>query len=82
MAKPDFSPEQLAALVAAVQKHVDTEYDVKLGRFEAESLIEFMAGTLGALHYNRGLHDAQALFARQVESLGDAIYQLERPVGS
>ncbi|MCJ7993319.1 DUF2164 domain-containing protein [Rhizobium cremeum] len=82
MAKPDFSPEQLAVLVKAVQKHIDTEYDLKLGRFEAENLIAFMAGTIGALLYNRGLHDAQALLARQVESLGDAIYQMERPVGA
>lgn len=81
MASPEFSPEQLAVLVSSVQQHVAAEHDLELGRFEAESLIAFMAGTVGALLYNRGLHDAQALFARQVDSLGDALYQLERPVG-
>jgi len=81
VARPDFSAEQRAVLVAAVQEHMRAEYDLELGRFEAESLIAFMAGTVGAVLYNRGLADAHDLVARQIDGLADAVYQLQRPVG-
>ncbi|TWD54656.1 uncharacterized protein (DUF2164 family) [Agrobacterium vitis] len=78
MTKPMFSKEELAIMVARVQHHLLAEHDVQLGRFEAESLIDFMAGTVGVQCYNRGLHDAQALMAEQMERFNDGIFQLER----
>lgn len=78
MTKPIFSKEELAIMVARVQHHLETEHDLQLGRFEAESLIEFMAGTVGVQCYNRGLHDAQTLMAEQMERFNDGIFQLER----
>ncbi|OLP44530.1 DUF2164 domain-containing protein [Rhizobium oryziradicis] len=78
MTKPMFSKEELAIMVARVQQHLLAEHDLQLGRFEAESLIDFMAGTVGVQCYNRGLHDAQALMAEQMERFNDGIFQLER----
>ncbi|UYC14295.1 DUF2164 domain-containing protein [Xanthomonas sp. CFBP 8445] len=34
---------------------------------------------MGAHYYNRGLHDARALLATQLDSLDDALYQLQQP---
>ncbi|MCM2294244.1 DUF2164 domain-containing protein [Allorhizobium sp. BGMRC 0089] len=76
----DFSRPEMARLLADVQAHLLAEHDLELGRFEAESLLQFMAGKLAALYYNRGLHDAQALLAEQIERFNDALYLLEKPV--
>lgn len=81
MASPEFSPEQLAILVSAVQKHVAAEHDLELGRFEAEELLDFFARQIGPHFYNRGLTDAQVVVAKQFDAINDALYQLERPVG-
>lgn len=78
MSKPMFSKEELAELVARVSRHLASEHDVELGRFEVESLIEFMTGTIGVQCYNRGLQDAQALLAEAVERFNDGVFQLER----
>ena len=51
----------------------------EIGSFDAEFLLEFFAGEIGGYFYNRGLYDAQALFARKVDELADAVYELERP---
>ena len=32
---------------------------------------------IGVYHYNKGLHDAQDIFKSRVESVMDAIYELE-----
>ncbi|MBB4006122.1 DUF2164 domain-containing protein [Allorhizobium taibaishanense] len=76
--KADFSKEELADLVARIQGHLAGEHGLELGRFEVESLIDFLAGTLGTHFYNRGLADAQTLLAEQVDRFNDGIYQLER----
>lgn len=76
--KADFTKEQLADLVALIQGHLAGEQGLELGRFEVESLIDFLSGTLGVHFYNRGLADAQSLLAEQIDRFNDGIYQLER----
>jgi uncharacterized protein (DUF2164 family) len=78
LSKPMFSKEELAEMVARIQRHLVSEHDVELGRFEVETLIEFMTGTIGVQCYNRGLHDAQALLAENIERFNDGVFQLER----
>ena len=53
--------------------------DRGLGRFDAEFLLDFFAGEIGAYFYNRGLYAAQAILSGKLGELGEAIYQLERP---
>ncbi|BCH59100.1 DUF2164 domain-containing protein [Agrobacterium vitis] len=80
--KADFSKDELALLVSRLQKHLASEHEVELGRFEVESLIDFLAGTVGVHFYNRGLADAQTLLAEQIDRFNDGIYQLERTMAS
>ncbi|MEI7933060.1 MAG: DUF2164 domain-containing protein, partial [Alphaproteobacteria bacterium] len=56
------------------------ELDVELGKLPAELLIDFLKAAIGAHFYNRGLYDAQALFASKADELIEAIYALEQPV--
>ena len=55
------------------------ELKQKIGQFDAEFLLDFMAQELAAYFYNRGLYDAQTLLSDKVEDLQDLIYQLEQP---
>jgi len=42
-------------------------------------LLDFFSKKIGVYHYNRGLNDAQDIFKSSVESITDAIYELEVP---
>lgn len=75
----NFSSEEKKLLVAKLQQYFATELDQSLGQFDAEFLLDFFAGNIGAYYYNRGLYDAQALFTSRVEDIGEAIYELEKP---
>lgn len=79
--KLDFSTEDQAAIVAAVQEYFLTEFELDVGRFEAEAMLEFFARQVGAHFYNRGLYDAQAVITNQIDAINDAIYQLEQSPG-
>jgi len=79
--KLDFSNEDQAAIVAAVRDYFLTEFELDVGRFEAEAILTFFAKEIGAHFYNRGLYDAQAVVTNQIEVINDAIYQLEQSPG-
>ncbi|WP_246745842.1 DUF2164 domain-containing protein [Ciceribacter sp. L1K22] len=78
--KLDYSTEDLATLISRVQEHFESEFELELGRFEAEELVDFFTQQIGAHFYNRGLYDAQSVMLGKIEDLNDAIYQLEQPV--
>ncbi len=74
-----FSKREKEILVQKVKLYFREELDQDIGGFDAEFLIDFFAGELGAYFYNRGLYDAQALFAGKVEELSESIFELEKP---
>lgn len=78
MPKLDFSSEDQAAIVARVRDYFLSEFELDVGCFEAEGMLEFFAGEISAHFYNRGLYDAQAVITNQIEAINDAIYQLEQ----
>lgn len=73
------SREDKRAIAEQVQAYLRTELQQQVGAFEAEFLLDFVAERIGAHYYNRGLHDARALLATQLDSLDDALYQLQQP---
>jgi uncharacterized protein (DUF2164 family) len=77
----EFSKDELRNMVRRLQAYFADELDQDLGVLPAEMLITFIARELGPGFYNRGLHDAQALFAAKAEETVDAIYGLERKPG-
>ena len=79
MPKIEFSKEEKAAIVNKIKLYFAEELDQNIGGFDAEFLLDFFAGEIGPYFYNRGLYDAQAVLEKQVETIGEAIYTLEKP---
>lgn len=79
MDKFRFSQEEKSQIVQKVKLYFREELDQEIGGFDAEFLIDFFADEVGAYFYNRGLYDAQAIFAQKVDDLADTILALERP---
>ncbi len=75
----EFSKEERAFLVRKLQRYVDEELELEIGQFQSDFLLDFVAKELGAYFYNRGISDAQKVLQTQVETIADAIYQLEKP---
>lgn len=78
MSKIEFSSEQRAAMVQKLQSYFDSELDQELEQFDAEFLLDFFSKEIGAHFYNRGLHDARAVFESRIESIDDEIYAIEK----
>lgn len=74
-----FTQEEKDVLVHELKRYLDQELDFDIGQFDAEFLLEFFNKEIGVYHYNRGLKDAQDVFKSKVESVTDAIYELEIP---
>ncbi len=80
MSKIEFSKEQREAMVQKLQRYFDHELEQELGQFDAEFLLDFFSKEIGAHYYNRGLHDARAIFESRVESIDDEIYAIEKVI--
>lgn len=78
MSKIKFSVEQRAAMVQKLQSYFDNELEQELEQFDAEFLLDFFSKEIGAHFYNRGLHDARAIFESRIESIDDEIYANEK----
>lgn len=75
----EFSQEQKDILVVKIKAYLAKELDVEIGQFDAEFLLDFFSKEIGGYHYNKGLKDAQEIFLHRVDSITDAIYELEVP---
>ncbi len=79
MSKIEFSKEEKAVIVRKVQMYFSEELDQKIGQFDAEFLLDFFLEEIGPYFYNRGLYDAQAVLEKRLESIAEAIYEMEKP---
>lgn len=79
MSKIEFSEEEKQAIVRKIQLYFREELDQDLGRFDAEFLLDFFGEEIGAYYYNRGLYDAQTILEKRIDSVSEAIYELEKP---
>lgn len=61
-----------------IKRYFTEELKQEIGRFDAEFLLDFFTGEIGACFYNRGRYDAQAIHSNKMDELGEAIHQLER----
>jgi uncharacterized protein (DUF2164 family) len=79
MSKIEFSEQEKAVIVRNIQLYFQEELDQKIGQFDAEFLLQFFAEEIGSYFYNRGLYDAQAILESRLETLNEAIFELEKP---
>jgi len=77
--KIEFSKDEKDTITKKIKMYFHEELDQELGSFDAQFLLDFFAEEIGPYFYNRGLYDAQAILEKQVESIGDAIYEIEKP---
>lgn len=80
MKEINFTTDQKAQMTLALQRYFDTELEQELGRFDAEFLLDFITEQLGPHFYNKGVADAHAVMAQQMEGITDALYALEKPL--
>lgn len=57
---------------------MSAEFELDLGGFEAEFLLDFIAKEFGSSFYNKGLQDAQAVVLERMEVINEEIYALEK----
>ena len=79
MSNIEFTQKEKELLVHKIKHYFNQELDFDIGQFDAEFLLDFFSEEIGVYHYNRGLRDAQDIFSTKVESITDAIYELEIP---
>ncbi|MCJ8315360.1 MAG: DUF2164 domain-containing protein [Pseudomonadales bacterium] len=75
-----FSPQEKEQLVDKLQRYFSKELDQELGQFDADFLLDFFSDEMGAYFYNRGLYDAQAILTERLDSISEAIYEIEKPI--
>ncbi|MCL1065238.1 DUF2164 domain-containing protein [Shewanella olleyana] len=80
MSKIEFTAQQREMMVQKIQTYFEDELDQDLGQFDAEFLLDFFASNIGAHFYNRGLHDARAIFEARIETIDEDIYGIEKDI--
>ena len=75
----EFSKEEKEAIIRKIQLYFQKELDQEIGQFDAEFLLDFFSKEVGAYYYNRGLYDAQTILESRLESITEAIYEIEKP---
>lgn len=75
----EFSEGEKRILIEKIKTYFDAELDQDIGQFDAEFLLTFFSKEMGVYLYNRGLNDAQFISQNRMESITDAIYDIEKP---
>jgi uncharacterized protein (DUF2164 family) len=78
MQRITFEKAEREAIVGTIQRFFVDELESEIGNLPAQQLLQFVGEVIGPYYYNRGLHDAQAAFARQADNFNDEIYGLEQ----
>ncbi len=74
-----FSKEEKNTIIQIIRQYFEDELDQEIGQFDAEFLLDFFAKKIGVYFYNQGLQDAQVVVKSRLDSIADAIYEIEKP---
>lgn len=74
----EFSKDEKEIITKKIQIYFSEELDQKLGQFDAQFLLDFFSEEIGPYFYNRGLYDAQSILEARMESISEAIYEIEK----
>jgi uncharacterized protein (DUF2164 family) len=78
--KIEFSAGERELLVEKIKLYFQQKLNQDIDQFPAEFLLKFFTEEIGPYFYNRGIFDAQATLQKRIDSIGEAIDQLEIPV--
>ena len=73
-----FTESETEELIRKIQVYFNDELDQDIAQFPARFLLDFFSKELGVYYYNRGLLDAQAVLEARVDSVVEAIMELEK----
>jgi uncharacterized protein (DUF2164 family) len=76
----EFSKAYKEEILSKIKRHFSDELGQEIGGFDAEFLLDFFVKEIGGYFYNQALTDVHALLEKQMESIADSIYALEKPV--
>lgn len=79
MSSIEFSAAEKEVITVKIKRYFVEELDYEIGQFEAEFLLDFFAMEIGGYYYNRGLYDAQQVLEERLDSIKEAIYEIEKP---
>ena len=80
MSEIKFSSQDKEQIINKLQNYFSKELDTELEQFDADFLVDFISTELGVFYYNKGLHDAQAILSDKLDTISDAIYEIEKTV--
>lgn len=75
----NLSKERKEEIVDRIKLHFHNELDLEIGGFDAEFILDFFTREIGGHFYNQALADVHALLERQMESMADTLYELQKP---
>ena len=78
MSKIEFSKEEKEFIVKDIQDFFGEDLDQEIGQFDSIHLLDFFTDKIGPYYYNRGLFDAQAILEKRMDSIKEAISELEK----
>ena len=78
MSEIEFSKEEKEIITKKIQIYFSEELNQKIGQFDSQFLLDFFAEEIGPYFYNRGLYDAQTILENRIESISEAIYEIEK----
>lgn len=78
MSEIKFSKEEIEILTKKIQHYFSEELDYEIGQFDTQFLLDFISKEIGPYYYNRGLYDAQSILENRMESISEAIYDIEK----
>ncbi len=78
MSEIEFSKHEKEVLIEKIQSYFYDNLDQDIGQFDAEFLLDFFSKEIGVYFYNQGLHDAQAVLSSKIETITDAISDIEK----
>lgn len=68
------------SLARSLSDYLKSELGLDVRGFDAIFLLDHIAETLGPHFYNQGLHDAQAILKARLDTVTEAIAEIEKPV--
>ncbi len=80
MSEIKFSSQDKENIIIKLQKYFIKELDIELEQFDADFLLDFISNEMGVYYYNKGLHDAQEILTEKIDTISDAIYEIEKPL--
>ena len=78
MSEIKFSKEEKEIIITKIQFYFSEELDREIGQFDAQFLLDFFSEEIGPYFYNQGLYDAQSILESRMESISEAIYEIEK----